>query len=103
MGEAKVAAFYDDPVKQACDILCANKAFGLRSYSIDPSLPWAARRWIKFFAQCGRGALRRLTAVQTSPGNGLHEEASGRSADVGAQHAGAQIAPTGAIISGSKT
>ena len=38
MGEAKIAAFYDDPVKQACDVLCAKKAFGLRSYSIDPAL-----------------------------------------------------------------
>ena len=37
MGEAKIAAFYDDPVKQACDALSAKKAFGLRSYSIDPA------------------------------------------------------------------
>jgi hypothetical protein len=75
MGEAKVAAFYDDPVKQACDSLSAKKAFGLRSYSIDPSLPWVARRWIKFFAQWGRGTLRRLTPAQGPSGIGLHGEA----------------------------
>ena len=73
MGEAKMAAFYDDPVKQACDTLSAKKAFGLRSYSIDPSWRWAALRWIKFFAQWGRGALRRLTTTQASSGIGLHE------------------------------
>ena len=53
MGEAKIAAFYDDPVKQACDTLSAKKAFGLRSYSIDPSLRWAALRWIKFVCAVG--------------------------------------------------
>jgi 2-polyprenyl-6-methoxyphenol hydroxylase-like FAD-dependent oxidoreductase len=73
MGEAKMAAFYDDPVKQACDTLSAQKAFGLRSYSIDPSLRWAALRCIKFFARWGRGTLRRLTAAQAS-GIDLHDE-----------------------------
>ena len=62
MGEAKIAAFYDDPVKQACDALCAKKAFELRSFSIDPALRWTALRWAKFIAHWGRGTLRRLTA-----------------------------------------
>ena len=75
MGEAKMAAFYDDPVKQACDTLSAQKAFRLKSYSIDPSLRWAALRWIKFFAQWGRGSLRWLTAAQAPSGIGRHDEA----------------------------
>ena len=53
MGEAKIAAFYDDPVKQACDALSARKAFRLRSYSIDPALHWAALRWAKFVGALG--------------------------------------------------
>jgi 2-polyprenyl-6-methoxyphenol hydroxylase-like FAD-dependent oxidoreductase len=75
MGEEKISAFYDDPIKQACDALSAEKAFGLRSYSIDPALRWAALRWLKFFAIWGRGTLRRLKAGQTSSGEDLHEEA----------------------------
>ena len=55
MGEAKIAAFYDDPVKQACDALSTRKAFELRSCSIDPALRWAAMRWAKFAAAFRQG------------------------------------------------
>ena len=38
MGEAKIAAFYDDPVKQACDALMRRRRHSrLRSYSTDTS------------------------------------------------------------------
>ena len=60
MGDEKIAAFYDDPVKKACEALSVEKAFTLRSYSIDPALKWAALRWAKFFALWARGTLRRL-------------------------------------------
>jgi 2-polyprenyl-6-methoxyphenol hydroxylase-like FAD-dependent oxidoreductase len=62
MGEAKIAAFYDDPVKRACDEQSAAKAFHLRSFSMDASLPWAAQRWTRFALHSIRGAMRRLTA-----------------------------------------
>jgi 2-polyprenyl-6-methoxyphenol hydroxylase-like FAD-dependent oxidoreductase len=62
MGEGKISAFYDDPVKQACDALSAKKAFALRSFSIDPTLPWAALRGAKFAAHWGKGLLRRIAA-----------------------------------------
>ena len=64
MGEAKIAAFYDDPVKQANDAFSTDKAYGLRSFSIDSTLAWSARRWIKFALHWGRGTLRGLLAPQ---------------------------------------
>ncbi len=60
MNAAKIAAFYDDPLKRACDNSALAKAFELRSFSIDPGLPWRVRRWAKFVAQYGIGTLRRL-------------------------------------------
>jgi 2-polyprenyl-6-methoxyphenol hydroxylase-like FAD-dependent oxidoreductase len=62
MGEAKISAFYDDPIKRACDTLSETKAFRLRSYSIDTAPYWAALRWAKFMALGTRGLLRRLNA-----------------------------------------
>jgi 2-polyprenyl-6-methoxyphenol hydroxylase-like FAD-dependent oxidoreductase len=63
MGAAKISAFYDDPVKRACDALSRKKAFRLRSYSIDAAPHWTALRWMKFAAQWGRGLLRRFNVV----------------------------------------
>jgi 2-polyprenyl-6-methoxyphenol hydroxylase-like FAD-dependent oxidoreductase len=62
MAKAKTNAFYDDPMKQACDALCIEKALSLRSFSTDLALRWAALRWAKFFGQWGRGILRRMAA-----------------------------------------
>jgi len=62
MDTTKIAAFYDDPVKQACETFCIDKALGLKAFSIDPSLPWAARRWAKFLAHYAIGTLRPLRA-----------------------------------------
>jgi 2-polyprenyl-6-methoxyphenol hydroxylase-like FAD-dependent oxidoreductase len=56
----KIAAFYDDPVKQACDNFCFDKAQRLKSFSIDRGPLWQARRHVKFVAHYGRGALRAL-------------------------------------------
>ena len=60
MGEEKIAAFYDDPVKRAFDEACVAKAYYLRSYSTDDGLSWRARRWAKFGAQLAVGTLRQL-------------------------------------------
>jgi 2-polyprenyl-6-methoxyphenol hydroxylase-like FAD-dependent oxidoreductase len=59
MGIDKIASFYSDAVKQAADAFSAEKALNLRSFSIDASLPWRARRWIKFIGQSGVGVLRQ--------------------------------------------
>jgi 2-polyprenyl-6-methoxyphenol hydroxylase-like FAD-dependent oxidoreductase len=60
MPAEKIAAFYDDAVKTACDDFSVTKAYQLRSFSIDAGLPWRARRWIKFIGQWGVGAMRQV-------------------------------------------
>jgi len=57
MGEDKIAAFYDDEVKQASDQFSEAKAYYLRSLSTDAGLAWSARRWGRFIGQLGAGAL----------------------------------------------
>ncbi len=62
MARDKIAAFYADPVKAACEAHCIAKAYDLRTISISSSPVAAARRQIKFVGQSCRGALRRLKA-----------------------------------------
>jgi 2-polyprenyl-6-methoxyphenol hydroxylase-like FAD-dependent oxidoreductase len=59
MGEEKIAAFYDDPVKKAYDAHSLAKAYHLRSLSIEPGLTWSARRWGRFMGRLGVGLLRQ--------------------------------------------
>ncbi len=54
----KIAAFYDDPVKRACDAQSQAKAYFLRSLSIDPGFAWQARRWTRFLGQLGLGTVQ---------------------------------------------
>lgn len=56
MGAEKIAAFYEDPEKQACEARCLAKAYYLRSLSIDNGLPWRARRWARFVLRLSQGA-----------------------------------------------
>ncbi len=60
MGTEKIAQFYDDEVKVACDTFSTEKAFYLRSLSIDGRLPWRARRWTRFLGQLGIGAVEQM-------------------------------------------
>jgi len=60
MGAGKIAAFYDDPLKKACDEHSQTKAFSLRSMSISTGIAWEARRWARFLARLGLGALRQI-------------------------------------------
>lgn len=60
MGGEKIAAFYDDAVKTACDLESAAKAHYLRSLSIDAGLSWQARRWARFIFRFGVGVLRQI-------------------------------------------
>lgn len=60
MDAEKIAAFYDDPVKQASDVHSATKAYYLRALSTEPGLPWQARRWARFMARLGVGMLRQV-------------------------------------------
>lgn len=60
MDAAKVAAFYADPVKRACDEWSAAKAFDFRSVSTATSPYWTAQRWARFIAWSVQGLLRPL-------------------------------------------
>jgi 2-polyprenyl-6-methoxyphenol hydroxylase-like FAD-dependent oxidoreductase len=60
MDETKIAAFYDDPIKTACDSWSNAKAYSFRSVSIDNGLYWKAQRWARFIAWFGEGLLRQM-------------------------------------------
>ena len=64
MGAEKIAAFYDDPVKQAKRCLFRAKAYGLRSFTLDTSPAGVAKRWIKFGLHWGKGFVRSIVAPQ---------------------------------------
>jgi 2-polyprenyl-6-methoxyphenol hydroxylase-like FAD-dependent oxidoreductase len=72
MDETKIAAFYDDPVKTACDAWSSAKAYSFRSVSIDNSLYWKAQRWARFVTWFSEGTLRQLR-TPTGPKPGLPE------------------------------
>ena len=59
MDENKIAAFYDDPVKRACDDWSIAKAYSFRAVSIDTGIYGRAQRAARFFASLGEGMLRR--------------------------------------------
>lgn len=56
----KIAGFYADPIKQACDEWSAAKAFDFRSVSTATSPYWTAQRWARFMAWSVQGLLRPL-------------------------------------------
>jgi 2-polyprenyl-6-methoxyphenol hydroxylase-like FAD-dependent oxidoreductase len=74
MNEAKIAAFYDDPVKTACDAWSATKAYSFRSVTIDDGLYWRAQRWARFAAGLSQGTLRRVrNRLGARPGAPQHQ------------------------------
>src|SRR5262245_7410736 len=62
MSADKIAAFYDDPVKVACEAFSRDKAFFLRALSTETGVLWQARRLTRFVGGAGVGALRRVRA-----------------------------------------
>jgi 2-polyprenyl-6-methoxyphenol hydroxylase-like FAD-dependent oxidoreductase len=60
MDENKIASFYDDPVKQACDAWSMAKGFSFRKVTIETGLYWRAQRWARFLSWFGEGCLRRM-------------------------------------------
>jgi hypothetical protein len=83
MDAGKIAAFYDDPVKQACDRFSFNKAHGLKAFSIDPGPYWWLRRHAKFVAHYVLGLLRKLRPQRALPAvyQSLRAPALGSGAD----------------------
>lgn len=60
MDADKIASFYDDPVKIACDAASTAKAYQLRSISIDNGLHWRAARWARFVTRAAQGKLQQV-------------------------------------------
>jgi 2-polyprenyl-6-methoxyphenol hydroxylase-like FAD-dependent oxidoreductase len=80
MDETKIAAFYDDPVKTACDTWSSAKAFNFRSVSIERGIYWQVLRWARFIARLGEGLLRRLRdLIRTEPKFRAHSSSSSSS------------------------
>jgi 2-polyprenyl-6-methoxyphenol hydroxylase-like FAD-dependent oxidoreductase len=77
MDKDKIAAFYDDPVKTACDGWSTAKAYHLRSVSTDNGLSWRARRWARFMARAGEGLLRQLRDRLTAGSSAQQEQGAG--------------------------
>jgi 2-polyprenyl-6-methoxyphenol hydroxylase-like FAD-dependent oxidoreductase len=73
MDRDKIAAFYDDPIKRACDAASTAKAYHLRSLSTANGLSWRARRWARFMARAGEGLMRHLHDRPTA-GSGAQQE-----------------------------
>lgn len=65
MGAQKIAAFYDDEAKKACDARSLAKAFHLRALSVEPGWWWRAQRWLRFVARFGIGTARQLALRPT--------------------------------------
>ena len=78
MDEDKIAAFYDDPVKTACDAWSTAKAFQLRSLSIDNGISWRARRWARFIVRLGEGLLRQVRDRLTAGSSAQQEQRAGQ-------------------------
>ncbi len=59
MGFDKIADFYADPVKRTCDVRSHDKAYHVRSLSLDTTPLWRARRVARFAAGIGMNVVRR--------------------------------------------
>jgi 2-polyprenyl-6-methoxyphenol hydroxylase-like FAD-dependent oxidoreductase len=77
MDENKIASFYDDPVKQACDAWSMAKGFSFRKVTIETGLYWRAQRWARFLAWFGEGCLRRMrNGISTGSNRRPHSPSS---------------------------
>ena len=59
MAVEKIANFYADPVKLACDQFSMRKAFSARAVSTGKDMPSTTRRWARFSAWTALGIARR--------------------------------------------
>jgi hypothetical protein len=63
MDADKIAEFYADPVKRACDRHSLEKAYGLRALTTSPDPRHRLGRAARFLVHGGRGLIRRPEAV----------------------------------------
>src|SRR4051794_36383959 len=72
MDVAKIAGFYDDAEKKACEARSLAKAYHLRSLSIDNGLWWRGQRWARFIVRVAQGTRRSIRdrlSSRSVPGN----------------------------------
>jgi len=60
MDAQKMAGFYNDQEKTACEARSLAKAYHLRSLSIDNGLWWRAQRWARFIVRLSQGISRSV-------------------------------------------
>jgi 2-polyprenyl-6-methoxyphenol hydroxylase-like FAD-dependent oxidoreductase len=60
MDTEKIAEFYNDSEKMACEARSLEKAYHLRSLSIDNGLSWRAQRWARFIVRLSQGTWRSI-------------------------------------------
>jgi 2-polyprenyl-6-methoxyphenol hydroxylase-like FAD-dependent oxidoreductase len=65
MDAQKMAEFYNDPEKSACEARSLTKAFHLRSLSIENGLSWRAQRWARFIVRLAEGTWRSIRKRST--------------------------------------
>jgi 2-polyprenyl-6-methoxyphenol hydroxylase-like FAD-dependent oxidoreductase len=78
MAKDKIEAFYDDEVKVACEKFSLEKAYYLRSVSIETGLAWRVRRLAKFLGHAGKGFAQEagtLLSVRRPEGKLAHRPA----------------------------
>jgi 2-polyprenyl-6-methoxyphenol hydroxylase-like FAD-dependent oxidoreductase len=80
MAADKIAAFYDDPVKRACDAASEAKAWFLRSLSTETGMLWRARRFGRFAAHLAIGTVRQWR--ERAPASPIERPVAGDSAAV---------------------
>jgi 2-polyprenyl-6-methoxyphenol hydroxylase-like FAD-dependent oxidoreductase len=79
MSEAKIASFYADPLKQACDAWSMRKAWQFKSVSVELGPYWLAQRWARFGVSLGRGLKHRLVHPQAPAGTHASSSSSSSS------------------------
>lgn len=55
--------FYQDEAKLQSDASSFNEAYFLKSLSIEKSLIWGARRWMRYFYHLGKGAMNGMPLI----------------------------------------
>lgn len=61
MGAEKIATFYNDPIKKACDEWALAQAYSFRSVTLDRGMYWKAQRMARTAMWLTKGAVHWLT------------------------------------------
>ena len=57
--------FYQDETKRQSDASSLSEAYFLKSLSLEKSLIWGARRWMRYVYHLGKGAMRGMPLITT--------------------------------------